>query len=98
MALSEKRRKLLMAYCRIEELTEEEAPLLEAMYDAAVEYMADAGVKEPAEGSSRRGRYDLCINYLVLDAWDRRSETITGTIVAGNPAFRRMLNQLKFTE
>lgn len=49
-------------------------------------------------GTPRAAQYDLCVNYLVLDAWERREVTITGTITADNPAFRRLINQLKLTE
>ena len=35
---------------------------------------------------------------MVLDGFDRRDVTITGTIVADNPSFRRLINQLKLTE
>ena len=98
MALSEERRKSLLAYCRIEEPTEEELLTLEGLYDAAVGYLEGAGVAEPQEGTARRAQYDLCVNYLVLDGYDRRDVTITGTIVADNPAFRRIINQLKLTE
>ncbi len=98
MALTEDRRRTLMAYCRLDSLEEGEAALLESMYDAAVAYMTQAGVSEPPEGTPRRGQYELLVNALVLDAWDRRDLTITGTIVADNPMFRRMLNQMKLTE
>lgn len=98
MALSEERRKSLLAYCRIEEPTEEELLTLEGLYDAAVGYLEGAGVAEPQEGTARRAQYDLCVNYLVLDGYDRRDVTIPGTIVADNPAFRRLINQLKLTE
>ena len=98
MALSEERRKSLLAYCRIEEPTEEELLTLEGLYDAAVGYLEGAGVAEPQAGTARRAQYDLCVNYLVLDGYDRRDVTITGTIVADNPAFRRLINQLKLTE
>ncbi len=98
MALTDKRRKTLLAYCRIDTLDEWEEVLLASMYDGAVAYMTQAGVSEPPEGTPRRGQYDLLVNALVLDAWDRRDPTITGTIVADNPMFRRMLNQMKLTE
>ena len=98
MALSEERRKSLLAYCRIEAPTEEELLTLEGLYDAAVGYLEGAGVAEPQAGTARRAQYDLCVNYLVLDGYDRRDVTITGTIVADNPAFRRLINQLKLTE
>lgn len=88
----------LMAYCRIDTLEDGEDLLLQALYDAAVSYMEHAGISEPETGTPRRAQYDLCINYLVLDGYDRRDMTITGTIVADNPSFRRMLTQLKFSE
>ena len=56
------------------------------------------GPPPPASGTPRAAQYDLCVNYLVLDGYDRRDVTITGTIVADNPAFRRLINQLKLTE
>ncbi len=90
-----------MAYCRIDELTPEEAPVFEMIVQAAVAYMMQAGVSEPEEGTPRRGPYDLCINAMVLDGWDRRgiaaSERGTFTTVE-NRSFRQMLNQLKMTE
>lgn len=88
----------LMAYCRIDALEEGEDALLQGLYEAAVSYMEQAGISEPKEGTARRAQYDLCVNYLVLDGYDRRDVTITGAIVSENPAFRRMLTQLKLTE
>ena len=90
MALSEARRASLLAYCRIEEPTAEELRTLEGLYDAAV--------SEPEEGTPRRAQYDLCVNFMVLRDFDLREATITGTIVNDNPAFRRLLTQLKLTE
>ena len=98
MALTEERRARLLAYCRIEEPTDEELLTLEGLYDAAVGYMEGAGISPPASGTPRAAQYDLCVNYLVLDGYDRRDVIITGTIVADNPAFRRLINQLKLTE
>lgn len=87
-----------MAYCRIDALEEGEEALLQGLYKAAVSYMEQAGVSEPEQGTARRAQYELCVNYLVLDGYDRRDVTITGTIVSENPAFRRILTQLKLTE
>ena len=98
MPLDDERRASLLAYCRIDALEVGEYALLETLYESAVAYMEQAGVSEPAAGTSRRSQYDLCINYLVLDGYDRRDVTITGTIVSENPAFRRLINQLKLTE
>ena len=42
--------------------------------------------------------YDLCVNYMVANAWDQRDTTVVATVVAENPVFRRYLLQLKLTE
>lgn len=100
MVLSEARKAGLLAYCKLTELADdpEVQTLIPALYDAAVGYMANAGVSEPAEGTPRAAQYDLCINYLVLDALDRRETSVVATVVSDNPAFRRLINQLKLTE
>ena len=96
--LTEDRLAALLLYCRIDAVDAGERALVGTLYAAAVSYMEQAGVSEPPEGTNRRGQYDLVVNVLVLDGYDRRDRTITGTIVAENPAFRQMLNQLKQTE
>ena len=98
MALSESRKAALLAFCRLDELSPAEEGLLAAMYDAAVGYMAQAEISEPEEGTRRRAQYDLCVDYLVLDSWDRRDVTFVGMSAAENPAFRRLLNHMKMTE
>lgn len=97
MALSEERRASLLAYCRIEEPTAEELLTLEGLYDAAVGYLERAGVAEPAAGTTRRAQYDLCVNFIVLRDFDLRDAEVSGTIT-DNPAFRRLLTQLKLSE
>lgn len=98
MALSEERLAGLLAYCKLTELADdpEVQTLIPALYDGAVEYLADAGIQEPAEGAAR-ARYDLCVNYLVLSSYDQRGASIIGVTATENPMFRRMLNQLKLT-
>lgn len=98
MALTDERRASLLAYCRVEEPTGEELLTLEGLYDAAVGYLENAGVSEPPAGTPRRAQYDLAVNFMVLRDYDLRDATIAGTIVADNPAFRRLINQLKLTE
>ena len=94
MALSETRLEEILSYCRIppaEELPEGELALVEVLYDAAVQYMAEAGVAE-----SEDSRYRLCVNALVLDLYDNRGSQSTQNLQTfENPTFRRMLNQLK---
>ena len=98
MELTAKRKAALLAYCRIDELSGDDAELLESMYFDAVDYLAGAGVSAPTEGSGRAAQYDQCVNALVLDAWDHRGSQTAGQALAENPAFRRRLNQLKLTE
>ena len=97
MAMTEARRAGLLAYCRIEEPTEEELLTLEALYDAAVGYLEGAGISQPAPGTPRAAQYDLCVNFMVLRDFDLRDAQVTGTI-QDNPAFRRLVTQLKLTE
>lgn len=97
MALSEARRDSLLAYCRIEAPTEGELATLETLYDAAVGYLEGAGVAEPPEGTTRRAQYDLAVNFMVLRDFDLRDAEVAGTI-QDNPAFRRLVTQLKLTE
>lgn len=97
MALDEKRRVRLLTYCRMDDLMPGEELLLESLYDDAVAYMAGAGVTEPKE-PERLAQFELCVDALVLDAWDSRGTHIMGQGLVENPAFRRRLNQLKLTE
>lgn len=98
--LSDERRASLLAYCKLTEFGDDQEvlALLETFHGAAEGYLAQAGVSLPPEGTPRRAQYDLCVNYLVLDFWDRRDVSITGTAVSDNPVFRRMITQLKLTE
>ena len=95
--MTEERKAALMAYCRIDEFGPGEEALFGSIYDSAVSYMEEAGVSEPPEGTGRRAKYDLCVNALVQDAWDNRGTEIAAR-AEENPAFRRVLNQLKLTE
>lgn len=97
MPMTEERRAGLLAYCRMEEPTEEELLTLETLYDAAVGYLEGAGISPPAPGTSRAAQYDLAVNFMVLRDFDLRDAEVTGT-VQDNPAFRRLITQLKLTE
>ena len=98
--LTEERLASLLSYCKLTELEgdPEVQSLIPLFYGAAAAYMAQAGISEPAEGTPRRAQYDLCVNAMVLDSWERRDTAITSTVVTDNPALRRMVNQLKLTE
>ena len=97
MALNGERLASLLAYCRIEAPTAEELLTLEGLYDAAVGYLERAGGAEPAAGTTRRAQYDLCVNFMVLRDFDLRDAEVSGTIT-DNPAFRRLITQLKLSE
>lgn len=100
MELTEERRAGLLAYCKLTELADdpEVQLLIPMLFDAAVGYMEGAGINVPESGTSRAAQYDLCANALVLDGWERREVSMTGASVVENPAFRRLINQLKLTE
>ena len=97
MDLTEERLAVLLAYCKLTEFSDdpEVETVIPMLYDAAVGYMEGAGIRAFATGTKQAAQYDLLVNAMVLDAWDRRDMIITGTIVANNPAFRRMLGHLK---
>lgn len=98
-SLTPERRTSLLAYCKLTELEDdpEVAALIPVLYAAAVGYMENAGVSAPEPGTTRAAQYDLCVNYLVLDAWERRETNMVATVVADNPMFRNLMNQLKWT-
>lgn len=98
MAWSEELKKTLMSYCKIDELTADDEKDLQECYEAAVGYMADAGVREPEANTPRHAKWMRCIKALVLDDWDNRGTQTAGQALVDNPAFRRRLNQLKLTE
>lgn len=100
MELTAERKASLLAYCKLTELADdpEVAALIPMLYDAAVGYMEGAGVNVPESGTTRAAQYDLCVNAMVLDGWERREVSMTGASVVENPAFRRLINQLKLTE
>ena len=99
--MSNERKAALLAYCRIEaiDLDTAQEQQLQAMYDAAVDYMTIAGVSAPAVTDvERTAAYDQCVNALVLDAWDHRGGQTTERELRDNPAFRRRVTQLKLSE
>ena len=83
----------IAVYCHVEADDAE----LPGFVDTAAAYLADAGVREPQDGSPRYAKYLQCVKYLALDLYDRRDAAVEGAL-SDNPAFRRMLNQLKLTE
>lgn len=97
MEIGDERWAALVSYCKLGELADdpEVTGLLPLMYGAAVGYMTGAGIPEPAADADERDLYDLLVNRLTLDEWDRREITVTGTVINENPVFRMMLNQLK---
>ena len=83
----------IAAYCKVDADDAE----LPGFVDTAAAYLADAGVLEPQDGSPRYAKYLQCVKYLALDLYDRRDTAVEGAL-SDNPAFRRLINQLKLTE
>lgn len=97
MGVPEEKLAGLLSYCRIDGPDAGELSLLDGLYDAAVGYLAAAGVARPAAGTTREAQYDLAVCAMVLDAYDRRDAVTAGTM-SDNPSFRRLITQLKLTE
>lgn len=83
----------IAAYCKVDADDAE----LPGFVDTAAAYLADAGVLKPQDGSPRYAQYLQCVKYLALDLYDRRDTAVEGAL-SDNPAFRRLINQLKLTE
>ena len=83
----------IAAYCKVGADDAE----LPGFVDVAAAYLAGAGVSEPEDGTARAALYLQAVKYLTLDLYDRRDAAVEGTI-SDNPAFRRVINQLKLTE
>lgn len=98
--LTDKRMESLLAYCRLTEFRDdpEVQTLIPTFFSAAVGYLTQAGISQPPDGSVRQVQYDLCVNHMVLDSWENRETAYVGTVNVDNPAFRRMVNQMKLTE
>lgn len=100
MALSDERMESLLAYCKLTELAEdpEVKLLIPIFYAGAVGYLEGAGVTRSESDANRAAMYDLCVNAMVLDAWDNRDTKEPVSQATENPSFRHFLNQLKLTE
>ena len=96
--LDEARLARLLAYCRIDCSDPEDVETVRGLYAAAVAYLEGAGVAEPPEGDPRRPLYDLAVDFMVLRDYDIRDATLPASSAADNPAFRRMIVQLKLSE
>ena len=88
----------ILTYCRIDDPTEAELALLERFIESAEGYLAAAGIREPEANTPRHSEWLLAVSALVLDAWDRRGATSGASTLAEEPGFRRLINQLKFSE
>lgn len=95
--IAPERLESLLAYCKLSELRDdpEVMALIRELYLYAVQYLAGAGVEQPEEDAPLTPLYNQCVNYLVLDAWERREAAVVATVVTDNPVFRRMMVQLK---
>lgn len=99
MAMDDKLRASLMAYCRIDDLSDPaDEAFFEECWDGVMDELADAGVSLPEESTPRYAKYMLCAKPMMLDAWDNRNAQVSVSSLTENPAFRKRLNQLKHTE
>ena len=88
MAVSKEKLAAVKAYMRID--GDEDDAIVEALYSAAVLYLANAGIEEPSEDPSL---YNLAVWSLTLHYYDHRDS------VGGEASFptglRPIINQLK---
>lgn len=96
MAIPEELKPAAFAYCREVEDTETLVAMTVA-WDSAEGYLRGAGITRPAPDTPRHGLWLDIILSLTLDAYDQREAQVESGKLAENPAFRRKLNQLKWT-
>lgn len=88
----------LMTYCRIDIPEDGDEELLKTLYFSAVAYLAGADISEPEAETLRRAQYDICVNALVLDGYDRRGTTVNGAALTENQDYRGTFLQLQNSE
>ena len=85
-------------YCRIDELDWEESHMILSLVKSAISELAIAGVDMPKDGTLAYAQYKLLLFAMVFDSWENRGTQAAGVTLSENPAFRRRLNQLKFSQ
>ena len=80
------------AYLRVD--TGEDDRLIQALMDAAAEYLAGAGV---TEHDGNQARYALAVKGLCLHWYDFRGDVDGGTVTELPTGLRAVINQLKFS-
>lgn len=88
MAISEEKLAAVKRYMRVD--GDENDVVISALYEAAVLYLRDAGIEEPAEGSAL---YDLATWGLTLHYYDHRDAV--GTEASFPTGLRPIITQLK---
>lgn len=92
MALTDKFRKELAAYCKEDETDGEVMAELESFYLASVGYLGGES-RAPEDGAPLRSVWDMVVKAMVLDLHDHRGMQVDNTLQE-NPALRKMRNQL----
>lgn len=95
MALTDKFRKELAAYCKEDETDAEIMAELEGFYMAAVGYLGGES-RAPKEDAPLRSVWDMVVKAMVLDLHDHRGMQVESTLQE-NAALRKMRNQLLLT-
>lgn len=92
MALTDKLREELAAYCKMDETDSESMQELDGFYMAAVGYLGGES-REPGENAPHRAVWELVVKAMVLDLYDHRGMQVENTLQE-NPVLRQMRNQL----
>ena len=90
MAVSDEKLAAAKQYMRIDGTDDD--PVISALYEAAVLYLQDAGIEEPA---SDPALYNLAVWSLTLHYYDHRDAV--GTEASFPTGLRPIINQLKLT-
>ena len=98
MAIPEELLGAVEAYCK--EPDPDELTLLELTiaWDTAAGYLQGAGVSRPKTDDERHGLWLGVMLALTLDGYDQRGAQFSAGKLQENPAFRRKISQLKWTE
>ena len=98
MAIPEELIQDVESYCLEPDPDEEKLRALHLAWDEAAGYLQGAGVSRPKTDDERHGLWLGVMLALTLDGYDQRGAQFSAGKLQENPAFRRKISQLKWTE
>ena len=98
MAIPEELLQDVEAYCVEPDPDEAALRALHLAWDEAEAYLQGAGICRPDPAAARHGLWLGVMLALTLDGYDQRGAQFETGKLQDNPAFRRKISQLKWTE